>query len=72
MIYDIVDLSLEERDHATNSFLQWFVNEQVEEEAITSDVVNRLKLVGENNHGLFLLDRDLGGHGAAEAPAEGT
>ena len=60
MIYDIVDLSLKERDHATNSYMQWFVNEQVEEEATASDVVNKLKLVGDDANGLFLLDRDLG------------
>ena len=59
-IYDLVDLSVEERDHATNTFLQWFVTEQVEEEATASDIVNKLKLVGNDGNGLFLLDRDLG------------
>lgn len=70
MIYDIVDLSLKERDHATNSFLQWFVNEQVEEEATASDIVNKLKLVGDDNNGLFLLDRDLGTRGAGDGASE--
>ncbi len=59
-IYDIVDLSLSERDHATNAFLQWFVSEQVEEESLIKGVIDNLKLVGNDGNGLFLLDRDLG------------
>ena len=59
-IYNLVDMSLEKRDHATNTFLQWFVTEQVEEEATAVDIVNKLKLVGNDGNGLFLLDRDLG------------
>lgn len=62
-IYDLVDLSVKERDHATNTFLQWFVTEQVEEEATASDIVNKLKLVGNDGNGLFILDRDLGARG---------
>ena len=62
-IYDLVDLSVSERDHATNTFLQWFVTEQVEEEATASDIVNKLKLVGNDGNGLFILDRDLGARG---------
>jgi len=60
LINNLVDLSLEERDHATNTFLQWFVTEQVEEEDNTSTVVERIKLVGEAQGGLFLLDQELG------------
>ena len=59
-IYAIVDLSLKERDHATNTAMQWFVTEQVEEEATASDIVKKLKLVGDDANGLFLMDRDLG------------
>jgi len=59
-IYDLVDISLSERDHATNTFLQWFVSEQVEEEATIKEVIDNLKLVGNDGNGLFLLDRDLG------------
>ncbi len=58
-INDIVDLSLAEKDHATNTFLQWFVTEQVEEEAITNEVVQKLKLVGADGNGLFIMDRDM-------------
>ncbi len=56
----LVDLSLEMRDHATNTFLQWFVTEQVEEEATASEIFHKLKLVGNDGNGLFLLDRDMG------------
>ncbi|MBI4833177.1 MAG: ferritin [Candidatus Lindowbacteria bacterium] len=57
-INSLVNLAIEERDHATNTFLQWFVNEQVEEEASANDVVQKLKLVGDGG-GLFMLDREL-------------
>jgi len=59
MINDLVDLALKEGDHATNIFLQWFVTEQIEEEASTNDVVQRLKLMGDMGNGLFMIDREL-------------
>ena len=59
-IYGLVDLSLEMRDHASNTFLQWFVTEQVEEEATASEIIQQLKLVGKDGNGLFLMDRELG------------
>jgi len=52
-------LAMEEKDHATNAFLQWFVNEQVEEEASTNEVVQRIKLIGNDGGGLFMMDREL-------------
>ncbi len=58
LINDLMNLAIEEKDHATQIFLQWFVSEQVEEEASASAVVNRLKLAGE--HGLFMVDKELG------------
>lgn len=59
LINDLVDLAVAEHDHATNNFLQWFIEEQVEEEASTDGVVQQLKLAGDGG-GLFLLDRELG------------
>ena len=59
LINGLVDLSIEEKDHATNNFLQWFVAEQVEEEASANDVVQQLKLLGDDRNGLFMLDREL-------------
>jgi len=58
-IYHIVDLSLAAHDHGTHAFLQWFVNEQVEEEAMVRDIVQNLEMVMESRDGLFLMDRDL-------------
>jgi len=58
-IYNIADLALNERDHATHTFLQWFITEQVEEEATVKEVIDTLNLVGLEGNGLFLLDRDL-------------
>jgi ferritin len=59
-INDLVNLSVSEPDHATNNFLQWFVTEQVEEVASISGVVHKLKLIGDNTGGLFMLDNELG------------
>jgi ferritin len=56
----LVDLAIKENDHATNIFLQWFVTEQVEEEAHASEIIDKLKMVGEKGHGLFMIDRMLG------------
>jgi len=58
-IHHLVDISLQERDHATNTFLQWFVTEQVEEEESTDGVVRKLKLVGNADGGLFMIDLEL-------------
>ena len=64
-----MDLAIKEKDHATNSFLHWFVTEQVEEEATADDIVNKLKLMGEAPGGLFMFDRELGARGTALAAA---
>ena len=59
LINNLVDLSTAEQDHATNNFLQWFVAEQVEEEASADEVVQKIKLLGDASGGLFMLDREL-------------
>lgn len=59
LINALVDLAIKEKDHATNTFLQWFVNEQVEEEANADGLVQQLKLIGDNGQGLLMLDREL-------------
>ena len=66
-INDIVDLALQEKDHATNNFLQWFVAEQVEEEASAEEVLRQVRLVGDAPSGLFMLDRELAKRTAAAA-----
>lgn len=59
-INELVDLAAAERDHATSAFLQWFVTEQVEEEASAEDLVHKIGMVGQHPHGLYMLDRELG------------
>lgn len=61
LINNIVDVATEERDHATQSFMQWFVDEQVEEEANVSELLDSLRLIeGEaKGNGLFMIDREL-------------
>ena len=60
LINNLVNLALDERDHATNIFLQWFVSEQVEEEDTAGTLVDKLKLIGKDANGLFMLDTELG------------
>lgn len=60
LINDLLDLSIQEKDHATSNMLQWFVDEQVEEEASADDIVQKLKLIGKNGNGIFMLDNELG------------
>jgi ferritin len=59
LINDLVDLAIAEKDHATNIILQWFVSEQVEEEASADEVVQKIKLMGDARGGIFMLDREL-------------
>jgi len=58
-IHDLVRLAREVGDVATENFLQWFVTEQVEEEASAKALIQQLKLVGNEGQGLFLTDREL-------------
>ncbi len=59
LINNLVNIAVEEKDHATNSMLQWFVDEQVEEEASADKIVNQLKMIGDNPQGIFMLDREM-------------
>ena len=59
-INDLVKLAYDEGDVATLTFLQWFVTEQVEEEANASKIVAMLEMIGESKNGLFMLDHNLG------------
>ncbi|MBE7558315.1 ferritin [bacterium] len=60
LIHNLVNLAKAEKDHATESFLIWFVNEQVEEEDTAQQIVAKLKLVKDAPSGIFLMDRELG------------
>jgi len=55
----LVDLAEQEKDRATFNVLQWYVDEQIEEEENDNDIINKLKLVGENGNGMFMLDKEL-------------
>lgn len=58
-INELLDIAVQERDHATQVFLQWFITEQVEEEANVGDIVQRIKLAGDNGGALMMLDDKL-------------
>ncbi len=67
MINGLVDLSYSENDHASRSFLKWFIDEQVEEEASANDIVSKLRLIGDKPSGaLLMLDHHLGKRGKGD------
>lgn len=59
MIHDLVNLARSEKDTATESFLKWFVDEQVEEEESTNEIVQKLKMITSSKNALFMLDNSL-------------
>jgi ferritin len=59
LIHSLVELSIHEKDYATNSMLQWFINEQVEEEASASLILEQTKRVADSKNGIFMIDREL-------------
>ena len=68
-INEIVQVCIDENDHTSNNWIQWFVTEQIEEEASVKGLIDKLKLVGEHN--MYMFDRDIMGmRGGGEAAAE--
>ena len=59
-INELCELAVTEKDHASQIFLQWFVTEQIEEENNDRDLIAKLKLVGDNGHGILMIDSELG------------
>ena len=59
LITKLVELAKSEKDHSTEGFLQWFVKEQVEEEATAHEILQKLQLVGNEGSALFMLDGEL-------------
>ena len=59
MINDLVNMAMEEKDHATYNMLQWFVAEQVEEEASADEIRQQLRMIKEDGRGIMMLDREL-------------
>jgi ferritin len=62
-IHDLLALAIEVKDYPTQEFLQWFVKEQVEEEATADSIVKKLQLIGDSKNALFMLDHALGERG---------
>jgi len=60
MINSLYEMSLSENDHATSVELQWFINEQVEEEKSANDIVENIKLAGKNSAALLMIDEKVG------------
>lgn len=65
-IHELYELALEEKDYPTQTFLQWFITEQVEEEKSATQIVETLKMIGDNQVALLMLDRELGRRSAEE------
>ena len=59
-IHRLYDLAVEHKDHALRTILHWFIDEQVEEEDIVDDIIEKLKLIGDSGPNLFLLDQEMG------------
>lgn len=58
-INKVVGICLEEKDYTTHNFMQWYVSEQIEEEATARGIMDKLKLIGNDKGGLYLFDRDI-------------
>lgn len=58
-INDLINIAIEEKDHATNNFLQWFIAEQVEEESSADEILQQVKMTEGKGAGLFMIDKDL-------------
>lgn len=59
LINNLMDVAIEEKDHATKSFLQWYVDEQVEEEASVNEILDQLRMVQGQGNGLYMIDREM-------------
>ena len=58
-IYYLMDIAVEEKEYATQSFLSWFIDEQVEEENSMKDKIRKLKRIGTDVNGLYIMDQEL-------------
>ena len=58
-INNVVDLCLSEKDYTTHNFMQWYVSEQLEEEALARTILDKLNMIGNDKAGLYMFDRDL-------------
>lgn len=72
LIHGLYALAVEEKDYATQVFLQWFVTEQVEEENSAAQILETLRRIGDQGHALLMLDRELARRGAVEGQSDGA
>jgi ferritin len=71
-IHGLMDVARNHRDHSSEIFFHWFFTAQIEEEAMVSDILNRLRLVGDGGEGLYLMDKELEQLARANAAAAVT
>lgn len=58
-INNLVDICLQEKDYTTHNFIQWYVSEQLEEEALARTILDKIRLIGNDKGGMYMFDRDL-------------
>lgn len=58
-VNEVVNICYEEKDFPTMNFMQWYVSEQIEEEAVVRTIIDQLNLIGDDKTGLYMFDRDL-------------
>lgn len=68
MINEVVHICLQEKDYTTHNFMQWYVAEQLEEEALARNILDKLKMIGSDKGGLYLFDRDIQSFKVAAGP----
>lgn len=68
-INNLVDICLQEKDYTTHNFIQWYVSEQLEEEALARTILDKIKLIGNDKGGMYMFDRDLENSAIQTAPA---
>ena len=72
-INEVVDICLKEKDYTTHNFMQWYVSEQMEEEALARSILDKLNLIGNEKGGMYLFDREMFeiANASGSAPANG-
>jgi ferritin len=70
-IHDLVDLAIAENDHATHNFLQWYVEEQREEEGLVRDILDKINLIGDGAQSLYFIDKEVDAFNQKAAKAGG-
>jgi len=71
-IHNLVKLAIEENDFRTNNFLQWFIEEQMEEETIFQEILDKLKIIGKGGNNLYFIEQEIAALGARVHAADNT